>query len=499
VRLNPDLPEDLERIISKLLEKDRELGYQSAGELLADLRRVGARAELSGAPTRRRARLRIRLAVAATVGAGAMLALAVAWSFGGLRERLSGGPNVPRIESLAVMPLENRSGDPGQEYFVDGMTEALIAELYRIPELKKVISPISVMLYKNTRKPTAQIARELNVDGLVQGSALREGDTVRVTVHLIHGATDQELWADKFDREYRNILSLYSDVARAIAEGIRLKLSPAGQARRRVVDPEAYQLYLRGQYHWNKFTADDLLKGIAWRSGHRQDPTFALAYSGLANCYRAWCQLPASERTFPKAKAAALRRWNSTARWPTSRLMPREDPLRLDWTGARISWTVPWRSAGLRGPPYEGLPFGTDGPPGRGDDGDPAGPGARPARVVINLDVGSDTTSRGSATGRSSSVKGCLKSTRIRRWFPTSSGSSTNSAVTTARRSPSCETTPADGRSDTGAAGKVMTRDATWRPAGGAAEPAGLARSTHRLGGRYRRRGDVAGRNGPGV
>jgi len=338
VRLNPDLPEDLERIISKLLEKDRELRYQSATDLVADLRRIGARAEPAGARTRSTARRRLQPAVAAALGAVVILALAVAANLAGLRDRLSSARTPPRVESLAVMPLENRSGDAGQEYFVDGMTEALIAELYRIPELKKVISPISVMLYKNTRKPTAQIARELDVDALVLGSALREGDTVRVTVHLIHGATDAELWAEKFDREYRNILTLYSDMARAIAEGIRLELSPAGLAQRRVIDPEAYQLYLRGQQAWQQFTGDALLKGIDYyQQAIDRDPSFALAYSGMANCYTAlgvnW--RPPGE-TMPKAKSAALKALDldSTLADPHISLAGVQVFYDWDWTGA---------------------------------------------------------------------------------------------------------------------------------------------------------------------
>ena len=163
----------------------------------------------------------------------------------------------PRIESLAVLPLTNLSGDPAQDYFADGMTEALIAELSKIGGLKKVVSRTSAMQYKGegAKKPLRQIANELGVEGLVEGSVLREGNQVRITIQLIHGSSDRHLWAQTFDREMRGILALQSEVARAIAKEIQIKVTPQEEARltsTRPVDPEVHEAYLKGRYHWNK-------------------------------------------------------------------------------------------------------------------------------------------------------------------------------------------------------------------------------------------------------
>src|SRR5256712_4849474 len=160
---------------------------------------------------------------------------------------------VGRIQFLAVLPLENLSRDPEQEYFADGLTEALITDLAQISALR-VTSRTSVMRYKGTNKPVPQIARELQVDAVVGGSILHAGDRVRITAHLIHGADDRHLWADSYERDLRDILSLQNQVAQAIADQIKVTLTPEEHARlasSRTVDPEAYQLYLRGRYLWN--------------------------------------------------------------------------------------------------------------------------------------------------------------------------------------------------------------------------------------------------------
>src|SRR3989338_7915796 len=202
------------------------------------------------------------VAVPAVVVLGVVLALDV----GGWRERLarSFGTGAPRIESIAVLPLENLSRDPEQEYFADGMTEALITELSRISALK-VISRTSAMQYKGVKKPMPEIARELRVDALVEGSVLREGDQVRITVQLIHGPTDKHLWAESYQRELRGVLALQSEVAQAIAGEIRIAVTPAERARLAAVrpaNPDAYDAYLKGRYYMNSTAPNRFARAI---------------------------------------------------------------------------------------------------------------------------------------------------------------------------------------------------------------------------------------------
>ncbi len=218
------------------------------------------------------------------------------------------------IRSLAVLPLENLSGDASQNYFSDGMTDELITDLAQISALR-VISRTSVMVYKGARKPLPQIARELHVDAVVEGTVLRAGDQVRITAQLIDASTDKHLWSQSYQGELRDTLALQDRVAREIAEQIQINLTPREQAALksvRVVNPEAYESYLKGRYFWNKRTADGLKVGLAYfNQAVEEDPNYAQAYSGLADTYALlgdWqyaVMTPA--QAYPKAKAAALK------------------------------------------------------------------------------------------------------------------------------------------------------------------------------------------------
>jgi len=196
----------------------------------------------------------------------------------------------PVIRSLAVLPLQNFSGDPAQEYFADGMTEELITELSRIHAIK-VISRTSIMEYKGTKKHLPQIARELGVDGILEGSVRREGDQVRITVQLLDGPNDRHLWSEDYQREMRGILDLQRDMAQAIARQIRIEVTPQQQARAnsgRAVNPEAYEAYLRGRSYITSatLTPQDLKTAQPYfEEAIRKDPGFALGYVGLADCY----------------------------------------------------------------------------------------------------------------------------------------------------------------------------------------------------------------------
>jgi TolB-like protein/DNA-binding winged helix-turn-helix (wHTH) protein/Tfp pilus assembly protein PilF len=196
----------------------------------------------------------------------------------------------PSVRSVAVLPLANFSGDPAQEYFVDGMTDELITDLAKIGSLR-VISRTSVMRYKGTSKSLPEIARELNVDGIVEGSVTRSGQRVRITAQLLYGPTDKHLWAETYERDLGDVLGLQSEVAQAIAQQVRAQLTPQQQARfrsARPVNPEAYDAYLRGRYYLsNMFTMAQPLNMARnyFEEAVRKDPGFAPAYSGLAEDY----------------------------------------------------------------------------------------------------------------------------------------------------------------------------------------------------------------------
>jgi len=220
----------------------------------------------------------------ALLGCAVALASWVAW------QHFHVQVSVTPIRSLAVLPLQNLSGDAAQEYFADGMTEELITELSRIHALK-VISHTSVTEYKGTKKHLPQIARELGVDGILEGSIVREGDQVRVTVQLLDGPNDRHIWSEDYQREVRGILTLQREMAQAIAHQIRIQLTPQQQARvssGRVVNPEAYEAYLKGR----SFITSDFLTPQQLRTAQgyfeksiQKDPGFALGYVGLADCY----------------------------------------------------------------------------------------------------------------------------------------------------------------------------------------------------------------------
>jgi TolB-like protein/Flp pilus assembly protein TadD len=261
--------------------------------------------EAVGAPRRRLAWLLAICSMLLAVGAG--------WiAFG---DRLVNRSAAGAITSIAVLPLENLSGDPQQDYFADGITEALINELGRIHALR-VISRSSVMGYKGRKKALEQVARELNVDALVEGAVVREGSRVRVTAQLVRMQPERQLWAERYERDVASILVLQADLARAIAGEVRAKLTSPEQAllsKVRAVDPEAYEAYLKGRFQFNKATAEGIHKArVSFDEAIRKDPSFAPAYAGLADTYSwSWTfpgrTLQAPHAVFPKAKAAVLK------------------------------------------------------------------------------------------------------------------------------------------------------------------------------------------------
>jgi eukaryotic-like serine/threonine-protein kinase len=311
-RLANKLSPQLEDIILKCLEKEAENRYQSAKELAVDLRRLSAPSAGASARATQRKQWRrlVRAAIAGLATLFVIAALLVAFNARGLRDRLLGRDGQPQISSLAVLPLANLSRDPEQDYFADGMTEALITDLAKTAALR-VISRTSVMHYKATEKPLPEIARELHVDAVVEGSVQRSGNRVRITAQLIRAATDQHLWADSYERDLQDVLGLQNEVANAITQQVEGRLSQKNEARRegyRPVNLEAYEAYLKGRYFWNKRDRTSLEKSLGYfNEAIAKDPNYALAYAGLADVYIVygpdWAMAPKDVNE--KAKAAA--------------------------------------------------------------------------------------------------------------------------------------------------------------------------------------------------
>jgi TolB-like protein/DNA-binding winged helix-turn-helix (wHTH) protein/Tfp pilus assembly protein PilF len=237
--------------------------------------------------------------------------LAIGWFVWHQTSRSRDQASAGRVGSLAVLPLENLSGDKEQDYFADGMTDELITNLGKIGALR-VISRTSVMQYRGAKRPLPEIARELNVDALVEGTVLRSGERVRITAQLVGVNPEKHLWAEAYERDLRDVLALQDEVARDIANRIQIKLTSREQSSlssARSVDPETHAAYLRGVYFLNKRTQQDVEKSIEYfRQATQRDPRYALPFAGLANAYNSLGSshfLP--REVYPKAYAAALR------------------------------------------------------------------------------------------------------------------------------------------------------------------------------------------------
>jgi len=321
---NPSLPSGLDTVIAIALKKDRERRYLHAADICSDLKRlkepkgkapsavtsaVSTRLEVHPVPGRTTLHTRVWLSSILAVTLLLLLVSAAAkWN-----KRHSAGAPSAAIRSIAVLPLENLTGDPAQQYFSDGMTDALITNLAQIASLR-VISRTSTMHYRDSRKALPEIASELGVDAIVEGSVARSGNRVRIDAQLIQASTDRHLWAKGYERDIQDVLALQSEVARTIATEVQIQLSANEQARlsARAVNPDAYEAYLKGRYFWNKRNKEALNKSIEYFSDAiRLDPGYAAAYAGLADAYNnTGCGMPsglAMTEAGPKAKAAALK------------------------------------------------------------------------------------------------------------------------------------------------------------------------------------------------
>jgi eukaryotic-like serine/threonine-protein kinase len=315
--ISPPLPSVVGSIIDKCLDKDPSQRYHSGGEVRAALetastashsKRMTFASSAGQEAAARAAQTRWLWYGVAAVAALVLVFVGLRWGGRKPHAPTAGVPGA--IQSLAVLPLENLSGDPAQDYFADGMTDALITELSQIRKLR-VISRTSVMQYKRTQKTIGEISRDLNVDAVVEGSVLRASGRVRISAKLIQTSIEQSLWADSYERDATDVIALQSDVATAIARGIQVELSGPEASRlasRRAVVPEAYEAYLKGRFEAEKRTPDGLTSSIQYfQNAIAKDPTFAAAYAGLADSLRFLSnyEIRPPAEVIPQARAAA--------------------------------------------------------------------------------------------------------------------------------------------------------------------------------------------------
>jgi TolB-like protein len=304
------MPLHVDGVVRRCLEKNPDHRFQSARDLAFALREIlnapQTRSSSAKTATIRAAIRRIPVLVTASL---LIVLSAVIWFDARARSLLlpNGGE---RIRSLAVLPLTNLSADSGQEYFADEMPEELTTRLAKFGNWR-VTSRTSVMGYRGSQKKIPEIARELGVDAVLEGSVLRDGSRVKITAQLIDGRTDRHLWADTYERELQNVLAIQNDVARAVAREIDVTLTSqgeAGLAATRNVLPAAYDAYLRGRHAWDKRSESNLHEGIRlFQESIDADPTYAPAYAGMADCYAqlGYGSYISPEDAFPRARAAA--------------------------------------------------------------------------------------------------------------------------------------------------------------------------------------------------
>jgi serine/threonine protein kinase/tetratricopeptide (TPR) repeat protein len=325
-QLNPKIPTELERVILRALEKDRDQRYQSAADMRTDLRRIRLQTELDRTNTRATMTplpisaehesalplsmpSRVRRYLTSGVRLLLVLALlALAFSKWPPARR---APDPGTIRSLAVLPLANLSADPSQQYLVDGMTEELTSEISQLHSLR-VISRTSTMQYRDTHKKAPQIAKELHADGLIEGSILRVNDRVRVTAQLIHGPSDTNVWSKSYERDFRDVIALQHEIASDIAREVRISLGPQEQvhlASAREVVPEVHEAYLRGRFHLQNGSKASIYRALDYfQQAIEKDVEYAPAYAGVAAAYTAMRSIYAApSEVMPKAKAAALK------------------------------------------------------------------------------------------------------------------------------------------------------------------------------------------------
>jgi serine/threonine protein kinase len=305
-KVNPQLPAELDRTINKALEKDRGLRYQSAAEMLADLKRMrrdssSARVEVALEQSKPAKRKMVVWAVYAAAIVALLVGAAFLW-----RNR----SDHREISSVAVMPFVNASNDPNSEYLSDGITETLINNLSELPNLA-VMARSSVSRYKGRDVDPQTVAKELKVEALVTGRIVQRGDELTISSELIDARTNRNLWGERYDRKLSDALAVQQEITGAISTKLRERLS--GETKTQVVkggtnNPEAYQLYLKGIYHWGQRTPESLEKSKDYfNQAIQKDPGYAAAYAGLANYYVAapdYEPIPENEAA-PKAKAAA--------------------------------------------------------------------------------------------------------------------------------------------------------------------------------------------------